>query len=66
MKIITELNLIKAQLKHGDQRHIATSLREHPARVSDALNGFISNESFLKSVKSAALKIIKDRQMELS
>ena len=66
MKIITELNLIKAQLKHGDQRHIATSLGEHPAMVSDVLNGFISNESFLKSVQSAALKIITARQMAMS
>lgn len=53
---------LKKQLEDGDQRTLARRMDTYPARISDALNGFVRNMGFLNGLETEIRKLLKERE----
>lgn len=55
-----ELRKVKKKLIRGDQRELARRLGEHPNKISDGFDGFLSDTEFLKSLAAESQKLIAE------
>lgn len=53
---------LKGKLKDGDQRELARRMDVYPARVSDALNGWVRNLEFLNTLETEIHKLLTERE----
>jgi aminopeptidase N len=56
-----ELRKMKLLLGHGDQRVLADRMETDAARVSDALNGRIKNQTFLTKLRAEWRKLMQEK-----